>query len=341
MNPVFRTESSNGCRERCRPGVSSPGRRQAWSRARTLSGPRWLFLFILGAVVAIGGTAHAIEIKPGQAAPGFELSALNGKRYRLNDIKGRKALLLLFFDPDSEANRTTLRDLAAMMTIGGVRGIAVWAVACGSEERVRAFGRSWPAPFPLLLDPAGHIAGAYGAGRILPISFVIEDDLKVAARFLGGGPSVVRELERWIKGRIREPVPAAGLTFAEYRSRGVRAFNAKRYDDAERLLRKALTIKADKGAYVYLVYTLRALGKDRDLEPVLREAIARFPREARFYKIYARWLIENERRADAARTVASGLRVAPADVELASLKDYLANSPALPHSGDARTGPGR
>src|SRR4029453_3567693 len=66
---------------------------------RFLGGPVMTTRFPLVALVALigAGTAVAADLKVGDPAPDFKLSASDGKTYTLSQFKGKKAVVLAWF----------------------------------------------------------------------------------------------------------------------------------------------------------------------------------------------------------------------------------------------------
>jgi len=58
---------------------------------------RWLIAFgVLAVMVALGGTAQAQGLMPGDVAPQFELQGSDGKTHRLADYAGSTVILAWF-----------------------------------------------------------------------------------------------------------------------------------------------------------------------------------------------------------------------------------------------------
>ena len=58
---------------------------------------RWLVaLSVLAVMVALGGTAQAQDLMPGDAAPPFELPGSDGNTHRLADYAGKTVVLAWF-----------------------------------------------------------------------------------------------------------------------------------------------------------------------------------------------------------------------------------------------------
>lgn len=100
---------------------------------------------------------------PGQAAPPFRLADEAGRIHDLAQYGGR--WLVLYFYPKDDTPGCTreacgFRDAMAAMESLGAR---VLGVSLDSAERHAHFRKKYGLSFPLLSDPGGEVAGAYGS----------------------------------------------------------------------------------------------------------------------------------------------------------------------------------
>ena len=126
----------------------------------------------------------------GSAAPDFALQDQNGQTHRLRDYAGR--WLVLYFYPRDDTPGCT-REACRFRDDIGVLGDLDAAVAGVSVDDTRShagFARKHQLPFPLLSDPDGHTAAAYGSLLNLGLirfarrhTFIIAPDGRIAARF--------------------------------------------------------------------------------------------------------------------------------------------------------------
>ena len=160
-----------------------------------------------------GGFPEAAGIEtlkevPAAEAYGFELPSLEGRAVRLADYKGKVVLLNFWatWCPSCAAELGTLAELqAAHREDLVVLGINVDGVTDGDDhdaaptaaelvktraEIVKLVGDA-KVTYPILLDPAGKVLGAYAAGN-LPTNVVIGADGTMRRRMLG-----VRSAAAW------------------------------------------------------------------------------------------------------------------------------------------------
>jgi peroxiredoxin Q/BCP len=129
---------------------------------------RFPFAAFVAAVglIGAGGVARAAELAVGDPAPGFSLSASDGKTYKLSDFKGKKAVVLAWF-PKAFTQGCTIecKSLAANGAKIRQYDVAYFMAsvdAVDGEKGNKAFAESEKADFPLLGDPTKETANAYG-----------------------------------------------------------------------------------------------------------------------------------------------------------------------------------
>ena len=126
----------------------------------------------------------------GSAAPDFALQDQNGQTHRLRDYAGR--WLVLYFYPRDDTPGCT-REACRFRDDIGDAGRSQRGGGRGQRRRYPShagFARKYQLPFPLLSDPDGHTAAAYGSLLNLGLirfarrhTFIIAPDGRIAARF--------------------------------------------------------------------------------------------------------------------------------------------------------------
>ncbi len=106
-------------------------------------------------------------------------------------------------------------------------------------------------------------------------------------------------------------------------SRGIAAFKEEKYTAAEELLSSSLSEKPDRETYLYLIYAQMRLAREAPLTTTLQNSIHDFPREVRFYRLYAKQLADKGQSKEALVQVKEGLKKHPNDIQLQMLNDYL------------------
>ena len=119
--------------------------------------------------------ASAADLKPGDKAPGFVLKASDGKSYKLADFQGKKVVVLAWF-PKAFTPGCTLecKSFGAKDSPLKKLDVAYFTASVDSAETNRKFAESLGVEFPILGDPDGKVARAYG---------VVDDHQKFARRW--------------------------------------------------------------------------------------------------------------------------------------------------------------
>src|SRR5262249_4984306 len=113
---------------------------------------------------------------PGDAAPAFSLPATGGKTVALADFKGRTVVLAFF--PKAFTGRCT-KEMSAFRDRQpefSDQGVQILGISADDLETQTKFAESLKVPFPLIADPEGVAAKAYGVwseGRARRVTFVI------------------------------------------------------------------------------------------------------------------------------------------------------------------------
>jgi peroxiredoxin Q/BCP len=126
----------------------------------------------------LGGGKSGIEA--GQPAPDFELPDAEGKRIRLADFRGKKAVVLYFYPKDDTpgctAEACSFRDSYEEFSDAGAEVIGVSSDSASSHAK---FAKRHKLPFTLLSDAKGEVRKKYGVPTtlgLLPgrVTFVID-----------------------------------------------------------------------------------------------------------------------------------------------------------------------
>ena len=110
----------------------------------------------------------------GDPAPAFSLPATDGTTVSLADFKGKKTVVLAFF-PKAFTGGCTREMTAFRDTHGEFSGAEaqVLGVSMDDLETQKRFQESLTTPFPLLADPKGEAAAAYGVKTERPNGTVV------------------------------------------------------------------------------------------------------------------------------------------------------------------------
>ncbi len=137
---------------------------------------RVLFLLITGLSLSLAGfTATATELKPTKPrpAPELNLSALDGGRVNLADLRGR-VVLVNFWAVWCPPCRKEMPSMERLSKLLAERPFTILASNAGeTPEQIRPFLKEVPLTFPILLDQDSARMKAWRV-FVLPTSFLVD-----------------------------------------------------------------------------------------------------------------------------------------------------------------------
>lgn len=120
---------------------------------------------------------------PGQPAPDFQYTMVDGRSVRLSELRGKK-VLINFWATWCEPCRSEMPDLEKVAQTYG-DSLAVIGINKGEQADVFPdFLREIPVSFPLVANPDGDIALAYGVVSGIPQTVFVDSDGIVVSRHL-------------------------------------------------------------------------------------------------------------------------------------------------------------
>ncbi len=120
-------------------------------------------LALLLAVCLVSPALAADPPKVGDDAPDFSLVGSDGKTYKLSDFKGKQAVVVAWY-PRSFTPGCT-KECASFKTQGGqIReyDVAYFTASTDPADKNAKFAESLGVDYPILSDPDGSVATAYG-----------------------------------------------------------------------------------------------------------------------------------------------------------------------------------
>ncbi|MBM3203465.1 TlpA family protein disulfide reductase [Candidatus Woesearchaeota archaeon] len=146
---------------------------------------RWRVMILLS--LLLGSITVAALFWPGHPqAPDIELAAIDGSRVRLSSLKGHP-VLVSFWASDCRACLEELPILDALYRDYAPRGFRLLTVAMAYDppSRVVALARERQFPYPVMLDPLGLAARAFGQVPLIPRHFLIDAQGRIRLDLLG------------------------------------------------------------------------------------------------------------------------------------------------------------
>jgi thiol-disulfide isomerase/thioredoxin len=121
----------------------------------------------------------------GSIAPDFELSSLDGKKYKLSDLRG-KAVLLNFWATYCGPCKIEMPWFVELQKQYGPDGFQIIGVAMddASNEEIAKFAKEMGVNYPILLGTES-VGQSYGGVSVLPTTFFLDRDGKIIAREFG------------------------------------------------------------------------------------------------------------------------------------------------------------
>lgn len=158
--------------------------RQAARRRQSL---RQLAALAVACVAPVVASAAGYEVSrwpSKQAVPRLEAADLNGKVWRLSDLRGR-AVLLNFWASWCEPCRAEMPALQQLADFYGPEKLVVLAINFKeSATRAAQYAKVTGLNLPVLLDPAGEAARQWGA-KVFPTTVLITADGQPRQRIRG------------------------------------------------------------------------------------------------------------------------------------------------------------
>jgi peroxiredoxin len=160
-------------------------------------------MLLVAGLLAAAGSTQARNPKPGDTAPNFELTLVNGQKVALADLRGQ-VVVLNFWATWCVPCRTELPTLDAYYRLQKKHGLRVFAVTTQdsvSEKRLHdLFNTMAVEPIHRLKGPYSYIDGG------VPTNYVIDRAGKV--RYAKAGAFDLDALNAVLIPLLKEPAPA-------------------------------------------------------------------------------------------------------------------------------------
>ncbi len=158
---------------------------------------------VLGSLAA--AVSLAADLKPGDPAPDFKLEGSDGKTYHLADFRGRRVVVLAWF-PKAFTPGCTQECKSFRADGKAIRqyDAAYFTASVDDPETNKKFDESLEVDYPILSDPGGKVARAYG---------VIDDEQKYPRRwtFYIGKDGKILAIDKSVKTKTHATDVAAKL----------------------------------------------------------------------------------------------------------------------------------
>jgi peroxiredoxin len=154
------------------------------------------------------------KLRPGDAAPAFKLPAHDGSAVELVGLRGRSRAVLAFY-PEDDTPGCTLELVALQNHLARFDRLQARVLGASHNTTVSQarFAAKLGLAYPLLSDPEGVVAKAYGAKGLLPYfnRRTVVIDGRGVLRLIQDGQPKVEQLIAFLEGlRGDVPVEASG-----------------------------------------------------------------------------------------------------------------------------------
>ena len=131
----------------------------------------------------VGDTAPADIPQVGQPAPDFQYTMPDGSTHTLSQLRGKK-VLINFWATWCGPCRSEMPDLQKALGEAGNSVVVLGVNKAQELKEIAPFADELRISFPLIANPAGDIAGRYGAQN-LPTSYFINSDGTIGLKKTG------------------------------------------------------------------------------------------------------------------------------------------------------------
>ena len=127
-------------------------------------------------------TESRIQLRRADAAPEFDLPGIEGRSYRVEDLRGKEGLFVFFMCNHCPYVKARMAEVVSLYEEFGARISFVGINSSDPNypgegmENMKAFAQARGIAFPYLLDEDGSVAKAYGA-TCTPDPYLFDKDM--------------------------------------------------------------------------------------------------------------------------------------------------------------------
>jgi len=155
----------------------------------------FVFVLALSALLVFAAGPCCAQVTPGQIAPVFSLTNLDGSTHDLSTMRGHAMMVLYFFDAESRPSQEGFINLGQLAKKYGDTDLITWGITLSSREQVDRFLSEAKPYFPVLLDSTG-VSDLYDARFVLPTVCILGPGLSIMDYLQGGGKTTEIMLTR-------------------------------------------------------------------------------------------------------------------------------------------------
>jgi peroxiredoxin len=142
----------------------------------------WLMAFAIVTMASLGLYRWGFQ----RTAPDAEFVTIKGEHIQMRELRGHP-VLVTFWASDCRACIEEMPELAELYQQLSARGFKLISVAMPYDvpSRVLSLAEAKQLPYPVALDPLGHLAETFDQVRLVPNSFLISPDGRIVMHQLG------------------------------------------------------------------------------------------------------------------------------------------------------------
>jgi peroxiredoxin len=134
----------------------------------------------------------------GDRAPDFELTAVNGERYSLDD----KLTLAIFFKTSCPTCQYAWPFYERLYKELGGAGLLVWGISQHDREKTRQYANKYGTTFPHLIDEGWKVSRQYDP-VFVPTGYLIDSNKRIVETFTSWNRDELNKLSRGIASRLQ------------------------------------------------------------------------------------------------------------------------------------------
>ena len=123
---------------------------------------RFISIVLAAALLLIGTSSPAEQVRTGEPAPDFELKDQSGTLHSIEDYRGRWVALYFYPKDDTPGCTTEACEFRDNIFAFKNADCQILGVSLDDAESHKEFSEKYGLPFPLLADTEGTTAEAYG-----------------------------------------------------------------------------------------------------------------------------------------------------------------------------------
>jgi peroxiredoxin len=141
------------------------------------SGAKGLSVQLFNVERYLTGGLPMAALTAGTKAPDFELKAMDGKRFSLQEALAHGPVVLAFFKVSCPTCQYAFPFLERLHKAYGQKGVKLLGVSQNDAKDTAAFNKEFGVTFPVLLDEIGKypVSNAYGLTNVPTIFWVAQD----------------------------------------------------------------------------------------------------------------------------------------------------------------------